>query len=302
MVGGIDMLDAQGGGSAQPRGFSDFAILYRTHRQAEALEKCLGIEGIPYLVAGRDTALSDGLVRGAAGFFRSLCGPADPFSLRACLTESLGCPRGAADRFLQAARERDAGSAAQLRELVFAAFSGEEPLARWAALAEKYLPRVWREKPRRLLEEWVGDTGCSSPAMERLLNMAVLHADMPAFLLNLTLGEERDVARSGSRAYLSDAVTLLTLHGAKGLEFPVVFLCGAKRGVLPLDSPGRASDPAEERRLFYVGMTRAREELVLLCPGEPSPFLADIPADRLARAHATPARRPAPGGVQLSFF
>ena len=138
--------------------------------------------------------------------------------------------------------------------------------------------------------------------MERLLNMAVLHADMPAFLLNLTLGEERDVARSGSRSYLSDAVTLLTLHGAKGLEFPVVFLCGAKRGVLPLDSPGRENDPAEERRLFYVGMTRAREELVLLCPGEPSPFLADIPADQLAHSHATPARRPAPGGVQLSFF
>ena len=302
LVGGIDMLDAQGGGSAQPRGFSDFAVLYRTHRQAEALEKCLGIEGIPYLVAGRDKLLSDGLVRGAVGFFRGLCGSADPFSLRACLTESLGCERAAADAFLRTAAGAAADSPVRLLELLPPALAAAEPLVRWAELAEKYLPRARREKPRRLLEGWIEDTGRSSPAMERLLNMAVLHADMPAFLLNLTLGEERDVARSGSRAYLSDVVTLLTLHGAKGLEFPVVFLCGAKRGMLPLDSPGRSNDPAEERRLFYVGMTRAREELVLLCPGEPSPFLADIPADQLARSHATPARRPAPGGVQLSFF
>ena len=59
----------------------------------------------------------------------------------------------------------------------------------------------------------------------------------------------------------------MTLHAAKGLEFPVVFLAGASRGVIPLESPGRENDPQEERRLFYVGMTRAKEELVLLSWG-----------------------------------
>ena len=138
LVGGIDMLDAQGGGSAQPRGFSDFAVLYRTHRQAEALEKCLGIEGIPYLVAGRDKLLSDGLVRGAVGFFRGLCGSADPFSLRACLTESLGCERAAADAFLRTAAGAVADSPARLLELLPPALAAAEPLVRWAELAEKY--------------------------------------------------------------------------------------------------------------------------------------------------------------------
>jgi superfamily I DNA/RNA helicase len=91
----------------------------------------------------------------------------------------------------------------------------------------------------------------------------------------LLLGAEADAL--DPRA---DAITLLTLHGAKGLEFDVVFLAGCERGLLPLRLPGAgpltAEASAEERRLLFVGMTRARGTLVLTCA-------ARRPADRQLR-------------------
>ena len=82
-------------------------------------------------------------------------------------------------------------------------------------------------------------------------------ADVERFRAEIALGAETDAL--DPRA---EAITLLTLHGAKGLEFEVVFLAGCERGLLPLWRPGPA-DTAEERRLLFVGMTRARERLLL---------------------------------------
>ena len=72
---------------------------------------------------------------------------------------------------------------------------------------------------------------------------------------------------------------LMTFHASKGLEFPAVFLAGLNLGTLPLESPGNPADPAEERRLFYVGMTRAQKELILTSSQKPSSFLADLPSE-----------------------
>ena len=88
-------------------------------------------------------------------------------------------------------------------------------------------------------------------------------ADLQRFLAEISLGAETDAL--DPRA---EAITLLTLHGAKGLEFDVVFLAGCERGLLPLRlagplAPLTADDIAEERRLLFVGMTRARERLLL---------------------------------------
>ena len=101
----------------------------------------------------------------------------------------------------------------------------------------------------------------------------------------------------------------MTLHAAKGLEFPVVFICGVEDGLVPFRE--RDADLAEERRLFYVGMTRAEEELVLLrarsrqrygerVQGALSPFVEEIPAQLLVREEAAmPRRREA---EQMSLF
>jgi superfamily I DNA/RNA helicase len=86
--------------------------------------------------------------------------------------------------------------------------------------------------------------------------------DLERFLTEIAVGAETDAL--DPRA---EAITLLTLHGAKGLEFDVVFLAGCERGLLPLRLPGSGpltpEDAAEERRLLFVGMTRARERLLL---------------------------------------
>ena len=106
--------------------------------------------------------------------------------------------------------------------------------------------------------------------------------------------------RSPVKTYHSGAVRLMTLHGAKGLEFPVVFLSGVKKGSIPLESPRHPVDMEEERRLFYVGMTRAKEELVLMTSREPSAFLNSIPEQLLQREKDGAKRQPPM--KQLSFF
>lgn len=113
------------------------------------------------------------------------------------------------------------------------------------------------------------------------------------------MGQEADIRRSGSRSYPLDAVTLSTLHGAKGLEFEAVFLCGLNKGILPLQNIG-SSDLGEERRLLYVGMTRAKTSLHLSYYAEPSPLLSELPSAFFEAD--TAADRKKILGKQLSLF
>ena len=333
MVGGMDMLDDASVLSWREAetswSFSDIAILYRTHRQAQMLEKCLQKEGIPYIVTGREDFLEDPAPRGAIAFFRFLLeaegimpeGEGGGYSLRAGLAALLGCPPEMAGAFADSWRTAAPSlppeeRLARLREQ----WGRVQPMSRWFEWVERYRPRAGRENPAKLLLDWMELqqlSGCEP--MEKLVNMAVLHKDMASLLQTLLLGQEGDLLRSGDllggkgrekslgkraekgRAYAADAVRLMTFHGSKGLEFPVVFLCGVKKGTVPLEGFGRSADLEEERRLFYVGMTRAKEELFLLTGPEPSAFAADIPPALLHQAAAS-APKPQPEGRQLSLF
>jgi DNA helicase-2/ATP-dependent DNA helicase PcrA len=158
----------------------------------------------------------------------------------------------------------------------------------------------------------VVDSGGAAEAMELLAPLAGRCGDdLDRFLGELALGDEVDTW--DPRA---DRVSLLTLHAAKGLEFPVVFLTGCEDGLLPLrfGPPPSPEEVAEERRLFFVGMTRARSHLFLsharrrswrgsVREAGPSPFLADLQAALLDHAGSPARRRPRPTpGDQLSLL
>lgn len=277
-IGGIDMLDTEQSetGVERPiRGFSDIAVLYRTHRQAALLEKCLRQEGIPYQVAGREDFLNEREVRATLYFFYQALYPGKK------AVESL-CQK------------------------LLSHWLKESPEEQLAYLTEKYRKKIRKTRPLKLLEEWDGEINFEhKEALKKLTDMSVLHSTMEDFLRTLTFGEDGDVRRNGGRKFTSDAVTLMTLHGSKGLEFPVVFLYGMDKGRFPLEFGGvnTADSIEEERRLCYVGMTRAEEELILVCGQEPSCFLQEIPSENIRWERPKKTEdKDAEKAVQMSLF
>ena len=268
IIGGIDMLDAHSqapGLRDTARSFSDIAVLYRTNHQARLLEQCLQKEGIPYVVAGREDYLDHPAVQGTISFFGAL------------LKQS-----GVDGDTLALCRKRIS------------------PSADYSGLVERFLPRLKKDRPWKLLEDWISYLGLGADkSMDTFVCMSYFHKTMEDMLNTLAFGQAHDLKRSGQDSRPSDAVTLMTFHASKGLEFPVVFLYGLKQGILPLKTGKGPMDPYEERRLMYVGMTRARDELILTTSEEPSPFLEELPEDA---CRDEKAQAPGSGMKQLSLF
>ena len=298
LTGGIDMLDAQryAGSSETTLGFSDIAVLYRTHRQAKLLESCLKKEGIPYTVAGRDDWLSEDKVRGTIGFFRFLLDSSDTNSIRLCMKHIWDCPEDLIDNYTGLWKKSGVNNpSADDVDRISSPYADSGYLQRGIGMMKTFLAAI-KEPPDRLVKQWAEENYLGEE-LKPLENTAVFYPSMETFLQDYLLGQESDLVRSGGKAYDAGTVKLMTLHGSKGLEFPAVFLCGAVQGCIPLESAGRETDIGEERRLFYVGMTRARDELYLLTSREPSSFLKDIPKRCLERENAGGT-----GGKQLSLF
>lgn len=259
MAGGVGMLEAHAlSGSADSgrkiRSFDEIGVLYRTHHQARILEKCLKQEGIPYVVAGRDSFLIEDAVRGTIGFLRYLRNQEDVHAGRECLQYLWGLDENpVASGVLENARQ-------------------------------EFAPIYAGVKPEKLLEMWISRMGLeANGAMEKLKGMSLFYKTTDDFLDALELGVESDLRRCGKKKYTSDAVTLMTLHGSKGLEFPAVLIFGTEKGLIPFESAIHKGDICEERRLFYVGLTRAQEELILTASGEESEFLQEIQENILTR-------------------
>ena len=277
LVGGMDMLDMEAGfaspDNGMPRSFKDIAVLYRTHRQAELLEKCLKKEGIPYVVAGREDFLMDPQVQGSMAFFRSILDEQDHLARRQCL------------------------------KLLWKV--DEDCISRrvYEAMADKYVKMVKRARPGELLSRWREDMGFLEDAeMEKLCQAAVFYKTMGEMADDLAFGQESDLRRCGGKAYTADSVTLMTFHGSKGLEFPAVILYGVRKGLVPLEFKGRETDWEEERRLLYVAVTRAKEELIVTRSGEGSMFMEGLRGKSFARERIRQKQTGPENGMQLSLF
>ena len=259
--------------------FGDVAVLYRTRAQAPALVEAFARSGVPFQTVGEAGPFEGPALRAALGVLRLVVAPGNT-AARAALPP-LG-PKKAArrDAAIDALRETTGGPAATARALSAPDLSlglDEAALAPLVTLAE----------------------GCAD--LREVVARAALRAEQDAF---------------DPRA---ERVALLTLHASKGLEFPVVFVVGCEDGLLPFRREREEPTPAriaEERRLLYVGMTRAKRELVLLHARSralfgrrderrPSPFVTEIAAELLARERAgagAPQKKPAATDVQLTLF
>ena len=299
MAGGVDMLEAhhQKEDRAVHRAFSEMAVLCRTHRQLEQIEYCLEHDSIPCVVSGRENFWEDGKVRGMLGFFRSLQEPENFAALSDALSLLWKVPAPLIQRAGEALRTLEKPDGAALRE----ALASFEVLAPWLSAVEELWPQLAKAKPRKLLERLRELCGLeNAKPVARLLNAAVFQNRMEEFLERTLLGAEGDLQRRGEGAVQSGAVRLMTLHACKGLEFPVVFLAGLNSGDLPLEREKSPMNVEEERRLFFVGMTRAREELIVSYGGQPSAFVDELPES----IHPQPVRtrKPMVKMEQLSLF
>jgi DNA helicase-2/ATP-dependent DNA helicase PcrA len=303
------------GGGQSPAGYGDVAVLYRTNAQSRALEEALRRQAMPYRLVGAVRFYDRREIRDLMAYLKLIANPADDEAFRRAVgVPKRGLGETTIDQLAEASRVSGVPmfEGAQRAEIVAAL----RPAARVALVEFVRVIGGLRERAQEaavdeLLRELVdairyGDyLRAEGPeSAERLDNVrelitgaAELVADelgevglrpLDHFLQRASL-----VADSDALAADAEAVTLMTLHNAKGLEFPVVFITGLEDGLFPLAKA--YEDPPlleEERRLFYVGITRAERKLYLthaeerrrngeLLGARPSGFLDGIPTAML---------------------
>ena len=259
------------------RQYGDVAVLYRTNAQSYAIERALRQSYIPYKIVGGLRFLDRAVVKDVLAYLRLLYQPSDRVSfLRIVNVPKRGIGAVSVAKFLDwndAARRDIVSGLLAVEEADNLTARAKRPLLELGKILEELQQEI-DGSPAELIEKIIKRTGYGDfindgtpQAEERMENIGVLlaeakaYVDVPAFLEEMALMSSADTAAE-------QQVTLMTLHAAKGLEFPVVFLAGLEEGILPharvFDS-GKADDIEEERRLCYVGVTRAREELFVSC-------------------------------------
>jgi DNA helicase-2/ATP-dependent DNA helicase PcrA len=277
---------------------SRISVFYRVNAQSRAVEDGLRREGIPYVLRGALSFYERASVRGAVAYLRWFLNPNDPVSLKRLLSIPR---RGVGEVTLSRARAA-ANAAGVPFSLELEKIPSLAPLLSFREEWMKELPdKRGGESLRFLLDgagylAWLGDRAAEGGGREDRENVEelfLLADSVPAtgeealreFLERISLEPPED----GGNGTDKDAVHLMTLHNAKGLEFDVSFLVGLEEGILPHSrSAGSDFDVEEERRLFYVGLTRARERAYLsfarrralygtFRDASPSRFLSEIP-------------------------
>ena len=250
MVGGADLLQANEEGK---RSLDDFAVLFRTGRQADALETCFLQAGIPYRVVGQKNYLDAASVQHALSFFK--CVLRDDISSAPTtrdIIDLLSIPA------FDPGREARATIRQQIQDNTLSN-TAQEKLDTAIEAVDRFRNETSHLSPSERIAKWAEEFATSDDIDIERLGLLAQGVDSIAELLEIiTLGQDGDFVRRGKIAR-PEAVTLMTLHASKGLEFPVVFICGVEEGLIP----HAEADIEEEKRLFFVGITRGQDEVIL---------------------------------------
>jgi DNA helicase-2/ATP-dependent DNA helicase PcrA len=285
--------------------FSDIAVLYRTHRAADDIAEQLNRTGIPVL-------LSDG-----TSFFSE-----PPFDLIAYALQllqnrmNLVALTGLSERLLEL---NDLEKQFLLKRYIdkkcgLKDFSGDEKWEKWMTLYDQLSSRMdkngLQDTLHRLLDFLLPLSILSDQEQikrEMIVRLLSGSGENPNdFLQKFVLSPYTDAGRLNS-----GGVRLLTFHAAKGLEFPVVFIAGTEEGITPLER--NDTDIEEERRLFYVAMTRAKDELQIVRSKKrrwygqekemsPSRFLEELEPEHLQWVDFKKSEKTKPAEQQLKLF
>ena len=258
------------------RRYSDFAALYRTNAQSLTLERALLQLRVPYQIIGGVRFYDRKVVKDVLAYVKLLYQPHDRMSFtRIANVPTRGVGATSLDRFLAWQSQSGLTIIEAMQRMASETVVTGKARTALATLGEKLFAlqqRIEDTNPAELVEVVVTTVGYrdyisdGSPQSEdNLENIGSLISDAQNFTTLADFLEEVSLMSSVDSQTSDDKVVLMTLHAAKGLEFPVVFMVGMEEGLLP-HSRVFESGPAEleeERRLCYVGMTRAREELHL---------------------------------------
>ena len=287
--------------------YSDYVVLYRMNSQSRAIEDILRRENIPYKIVGGLKFYERKEIKDIIAYLRLIANPADNLSLERIINEP---KRGVGKTSIENVEKISAELGISMYQVI--------------KEADKYIPRIYNntrefikliEELRSLdvpISELIKQTLNKSGYTDSLKNENTVEAEsrienleefltvamefekeeadnsLPEFLETISLSSDTDNLEE-----TDNMVTLMTLHSAKGLEYPVVFLVGMEDGIFPghksIDNP---EDIEEERRLFYVGITRAKQYLFLTFARKrtifgstsfnpPSRFLKEIPQELL---------------------
>ena len=290
--------------------YSDFAVLYRMNSQSRAIEDILRRENIPYKIIGGLKFYERKEIKDIIAYLRLIFNGNDNLSLKRIINEP---KRGIGKTSLDAIQEVADNNGISMYEVIKNA--EQYGLNRVYVNTREFIEQIENLKAKKdeikisdLIKETLRTTGYTQALknentieaesriqnLDEFLTVAIEFEDESAentlgdFLEGITLTTDLDNSDTSE-----DSVTLMTLHSAKGLEFPVVFLVGMEEGIFPgYKSIGEEKELEEERRLFYVGITRAKEYLHLTCArrrtifgstsyNQVSRFVKEIPKDIL---------------------
>ncbi len=293
----------------------DIAILYRGNHQSRIFEKALRTHGIPYLLSGGTSFFSRAEVKDVMAYLRLLANPDDDSAfLRIVNVPRREIGPSTLEKLGTYAQQREIGLLPACRELGLQSQLNTRAQQRVQAFAElvDHYGRGAEHDPvttvKRLVEaiqyrDWVRENASSDAVADRRMENVT---DLIDWLSALQKGELQEKTLSEMVAHLTlmdllerqneeenqDQVHLMTLHAAKGLEFPHVFLVGMEEELLPHRTSIEEENIEEERRLAYVGITRAQKSLTLtyaakrkrfgeMVACEPSRFLQELPEEDL---------------------